>query len=145
MNVLAYVLDTARTNINTLWNEMNPTKKLLSYDLMWTLAEELIKPFIQHRFENRVGLAKHIVVAMANQLGVQDYTPAAALNQVAEANKSQCYYCLADIHGKPGYKKLKDKLGKFRFVCSGDECAKTVCHNHMKLYCHPCADKLVEE
>ena len=29
MNALSYVLDTVRTNMNTLWNEMNPDKKSL--------------------------------------------------------------------------------------------------------------------
>ena len=48
-NALAYVLDTTRTNIMTLWNEMHTTEKMSSYDFIWTLAELLIKPHIQYR------------------------------------------------------------------------------------------------
>ena len=82
------------------------------------------------------------VVAMMNVLGVQEYVPEDAVVQV---DKKRCYYCLAAIHGKPGYKKLKDKLGKFKFVCHGDDCEKTLCHDHLTFYCAPCFRKLTEK
>ena len=142
MNALAYVLDTVQTNMNTLWNEMNPDNKMCSYDFLWALSDELIKPFVQIRYNNRIGLPKHIVVAMMNVLGAQEYVPEDAVVQV---DKKRCYYCLAAIHGKPGYKKLKDKLGKFKFVCHGDDYEKTLCHDHLTLYCAPCFRKLTEK
>ena len=44
MNALAYISHTVRTNMTTLWNELNPESRVSSFDFLWQLGEELIKP-----------------------------------------------------------------------------------------------------
>ena len=93
MNALSYVLDTVRTNMNTLWNEMNPDKKVSSYDFLWELGQSPIKPHIEYSYQNRNGIQTDIVNAMKNFLGIKD-------NQVPEIrtpNRKRCYFCLATV------------------------------------------------
>ena len=96
MNAMAYVLDTVRTIVMTLWNEMRPTEKMCSYDFLWALSEQLIKPHVR-RYDNRVGLKKPIVLAM-DVLGVKEYVPV-NFNPGPPAAKRRCYFCLVQIHG----------------------------------------------
>ena len=51
---LAYVLDTVRTNMFTLWNEIHSDNKMGSFDFVWKLGEDLIKLDIQSQGYNRV-------------------------------------------------------------------------------------------
>ena len=51
---LAYVLDTLRTNMFTLWNEIHSDNKMGSFDFVWKLGEDLIKLDIQSQGYNRV-------------------------------------------------------------------------------------------
>ena len=44
INAPAYILHTVRTNMTTLWNELNPESRMSSFDFLWQLGEELIKP-----------------------------------------------------------------------------------------------------
>ena len=137
MNALSYVLDTVRTNMNTLWNEMNPDKKVSSYDFLWELGQSLIKPHIKYCYQNRNGIQTDIVNAMKNFFGIKG-------NQVPEIrspDRKRCYICLAAIQGE-GSKERKNKLAKVRCQCQADECGKTVCQQHFFLYCHPCNNKM---
>ena len=137
MNVLAYILDTVRTNMMTLWNAMYPTKKMNSYDFIWALSEQLIKPHVQRRFDNRVGLSKKIVFAMMDVLGVKELVPV-NFNPGPPAAKRRCHECLKQATSK----EMKNKLGKFKFVCVGRGCDKTLCHEHMVIYCDTCIEKI---
>ena len=74
MNALAYILDTVRTNMTTLWNELNPESKMSSFDFLWQLSEELIKPHILARSQS-TGMQKHVTDAMKEVLG-GDFEPA---------------------------------------------------------------------
>ena len=55
MNALAYVLDIVRTNMFTLWKEIHSDNKMGSFDFVWKLSEDLIKPRIQSRYQNVTG------------------------------------------------------------------------------------------
>ena len=115
MNTLSYVLDTVRTNMITLWNEMNPDKKVSSYDFPWELGQSLIKSHIEYHYQNRNGIKTDIVNAMKNFLGIKD-------NQVPEIrtpDRKGCYFCLAAIQGE-GNKERKNKLAKVRWQCQAD-------------------------
>lgn len=144
INSLCYVLDTIRTNIQTLWNEMYPEKKMSSHDLLWDLADHLIKPHVQRRYDNRAGIQKPIVLAMMDVLGIKEYVPQ-NFNPGPPAAKRRCYYCLLDTHGKANAKELKNKLGKFKFACAGNECDKALCHDHMIVYCDSCVEKITQQ
>ena len=64
MNALVYVLDTVRTNMFTLWNEIHIDNKMGSFDFAWTRGEDLIIPHIQSRYQNVTGLQQSVVVTM---------------------------------------------------------------------------------
>ena len=64
MNALAYMLDTVRTNCSTLMRDKRPTEKISSFKYVWNLGEDLIRPYIQRRMQNPVGLQTRIVTAM---------------------------------------------------------------------------------
>ena len=66
MNALVYVLDTVRTNTFTLWNEIHSDSKMGSFDFVWKLGEDLIKPHVQIRYQNATGLQRSVVIAMKN-------------------------------------------------------------------------------
>ena len=128
MNALSYILDTVRTNVNTLWNEMNPDKKVL--------GQSLIKPHIEYCYQNRNGIQTDINV-MKNFLGIKD----SQVPEIRMPDRKRCYFCLVAIQGE-GSKERKNKLAKVRWQCQADDCGKTVCQQHFILYCHPCNDKM---
>ena len=63
MNALAYVLDTVRTNSDN---------KMGSFDFVWKLGEDLIKPHIQSRYQNVTRLQRSVAAAMKNVLEIEE-------------------------------------------------------------------------
>ena len=55
MNLLAYVLDTVRTNMFALWNKTHSNNKMGSFDFVLKLGEDLMKLHIQSRYQNIKG------------------------------------------------------------------------------------------
>ena len=117
---------------------------MAQYDpAIWDLADHLIKPHLQPRYENRNGLNKSVVLAMMGVLGIKEFVPV-NFNPGPPAPKRRCYFCLVDIHGKR--MELKNKLGKFKFACAGNDSDKALCHDHsMVVYCENCVEKLKEQ
>lgn len=140
MNVLSYVLDTVRTNMNTLWNEIHPEKKekMSSYDFLWELGQSLIKPHIEYRYQNRVGIQTTIVKAMKEFLGINDTD---MVPQVRTPDRKRCHFCLQVIQGA-GSKDKKNKLAKVKWQCQEANCGKSVCQNHFIVYCNPCHEAI---
>ena len=93
---------------------------------MWSLADSLIRRFVTQRYQNRRGLGKSIVVGIMNYLGINGHERLPDDKANNPPNKQRWYYCLAAIHGKAGYKSLKDKLSKYKFSCSEPDCGKTL-------------------
>ena len=62
--LLASILDTVGTNMFTLWNEIHSDNKMGSFDFVWKLGEDLIKPHIQRCYQNVTGLQRSVVIAM---------------------------------------------------------------------------------
>ena len=56
----------------TLWNEIHSDNKMGSFDFVWKLGEDLIKPHIQSRYQNVTGLQRSVVVAMKNVLEIEE-------------------------------------------------------------------------
>ena len=100
MNAMSYVLDTVWTNMNTIWNEINQNEKHDSYDFMWALSGALVRPFIQHRYDNRNGLTKNIVVSMMNFLGIDEFQPLSQQAAIEIVDKQRCHFCILDIAGE---------------------------------------------
>ena len=98
--------------MNTLWNEMNPDKKVSSYDFLWELGQSLIKPHIEYRYQNRNGIQTDIVNATKNFLGIKDNK----VPEIRTPDRKRYYFCLAAIQGE-GSKERKNKLAKVRWQC----------------------------
>ena len=91
MNVLAYVLDTVRTNMFTLWNKIYRDNKMRSSDFVWKLGKDLIKPHIQSRYQNVTGLQRSVVVAKKNVLEVKEDHQYVAKEG---SDRKRCFYCI---------------------------------------------------
>ena len=131
MNLLAYVLDTARTNASSIWRMKG--YKITSYDFIWQLGESMIKPYIQYRRDNARYLRRNITSAM------QKIVPQDKQNvERAGAERGRCHLCPESIQGK-GYKAKRQKLSKHTFSCNA--CGKTVCPTHLAATCNVCQDE----
>ena len=64
MNGLAYILDSVRTNMLTLWNEIHSDDKIGLSDFAWKLGEGLINPHVQVRYQNVTVLQRIAILAM---------------------------------------------------------------------------------
>ena len=64
MNGLAYILDSVRTNMLTLWNEIHSDDKIGLSDFAWKLGEGLINPHVQVRYQNVTVLQRSAILAM---------------------------------------------------------------------------------
>ena len=139
-NVLAYMLDTARTNGHTIMKETNPDVNLSSFEFTWQLGQSLIKPHMTERFQNATGLQATVIQAMKQFINED-----VVLNQgaVSTSDRKRCYLCLSEIFGKDRYKVLKNKLAKTKWVCSKQECQKAVCQKHFNVVCSQCS--MIEE
>ena len=60
--------------MTTLWNKLNPESKMSSFDFLWQLSEELIKPHILAQSQS-TGMQKQVTDAMKKVLG-GDFEPA---------------------------------------------------------------------
>ena len=98
MNALTYVLDTVRTNMFTLWNEIHNDNKIRSFDFVWKLGKDLIKPHIQSRYQNVAGLQRSVVVAMKNVLELEEHHQKVAKKG---SDRKRCFSCIESIVGKP--------------------------------------------
>ena len=135
MNALAYILDTVRTNMTTLWNELNPESKMSSFDFLWQLGEELIKPHILARSQS-TGMQKHVTDAMKEVLG-GDFEPAPMQSlEVSQVDRSKCYVCMKEIAGTNEYKRKKNNLTKCKWSCI--KCGKKLCKAHFFCVCESC-------
>ena len=130
MNALAYVLDTVRTNMFTLWNEIHSDNKMGSFDFVGKLAEDLIKPHIQYSYQNVTGLQQS-VVAMKNVLEVEEDHQYVAKEG---SDCKRCFYCIESIVRKPDYKAKKQKLAKCKWVCQ--KCSRSLCKDHLNSVCN---------
>ena len=127
------MLDTVRTNMFTLWNEIQSDNKMGSFDFVWKLGEDLIKPHIQSRYQNVTGLQRSVVVAMKNVLEIEEDHQYVAKE---ESDRKRCFYCIESILGKPDYKAKKQKLAKCKCVCQ--KYSRSLCKDHLNSVCNRC-------
>ena len=133
MNVLAYVLDTVRTSMFILWNEIHSDNKIGSFDFVWKLGEDLIKLHIQSCYENVTGLQRSVAVAMQNVLEIKENHQYVAKEG---SDHKRCFYCIESIVGKPDYKVKQQKLAKCKWVCQ--RCSRSLCKDHLNRVCNRC-------
>lgn len=136
MNVLTYILDTVRTNMYTIWNELHE-EKFGSFDFLWSLGEDLIKPHMLTRYRTTIGLQRHITTAMQQFLGVKENPP--RIEAVEKPDRTRCYICVQELRRQPSYKKKKNRLTRCKWCCV--ICEKGLCKNHMRNVCGNCIEQ----
>ena len=127
LNVLAFMLDTARANAKTMVKENTPTKPLSTFQFTYELGKSLIRSCIQRRHDN-LGLTHSLVKSICKVLGTEQTIERRQKPELL--NKGQrCYLCLEEINGQPDYKAKKDKLNNkvktVRISCKNTTCIKT--------------------
>ena len=133
MNLLAYVLDTVRTNMFTLWNKTHSDNKMGSFDFVLKLGEDLMKLHIQSRYQNIKGLQCSVAVALKD---VSEIGEDHQYDAKEGSDCQRCFYCVESIVGKPDYKANKQKLAKCIWVCQ--KCIRSLCKDHLNNVCKRC-------
>ena len=136
LNVFAFMLDTACTNVKTIVKENTPTKPLSTFQFTWQLGKLLVRSCIQQRHDNPIGLTHSLVKSICKVLGTEQ--PIERRQKPELLNKGQrCYLCLEEINRQPDYKTNKDKLNnKVKTVCIS--CKNTTCIKHFIITCDRC-------
>ena len=136
LNVFTFLLDTARTNAETIVKENTPTKPLSTFQFTWKLGKLLVRSCTQRRHDSPAGLTHSLVKSICKVLGVEQ--PIERRQNPELLNKGQrCYLCLENINGQSDYKANKDKLNtkaKTIFI----SCKNTTCIKHFITTCHRC-------
>ena len=138
LNALAFVLDTARSNAQTILKDNNNDGNRSSFQFAWEIGESLIRPHILSRYKNPVGLQVPVLKRIQRVLEIEE--PLVQQKPPKEPTDQQrCYMCLQEISGTPNYKGKKDKLGKPKWVCK--ECKRVICIKHSQFICLCCEEK----
>ena len=114
----------------TLWNEIHSDIKMGSFNFVWKLGEDVIKPHIQSRYQNVTELQQSVFIGMKNVLEVKEYQQYVA-KEGSDCKK--CFYCIESIVQKPDYKAKKQKLAKCKWVCQ--KCGRTLCKDNFNSVC----------
>lgn len=138
MNALAFVLDTVKTNAQTILSESKNPQVLGNMDFAWQLGMALVLPQLQSRL-TKPGIQLPILTKVRRCLKIDDrHLP----NQqpLMEGKSGRCHVCVAEIVGTPDYKQLRQRLNKdVKTRCV--RCGLTICKKHTVLVCGLCEDK----
>ena len=138
LNALASVLDTARSNAQTILKDNNNDGNRSSFQFAWEIGESLIRPHILSRYKNPVGLQVPVLKRIQRVLEIEE--PLVQQKPPKEpTDRQRCYMCLQEISGTPNSKEKKDKLGKPKWVCK--ECKRVICIKHSQFICLCCEEK----
>ena len=124
INVLAFLLDTARTNAKTILQDNNV--KMSNFQFTYELGKALCLPLIKRRYESNNGLQIDVLQKMRRVLGIQEVNR--GTTPTSEAKKQgRCGKCVEELVGTANYKTgrydLNNKL-KGKCVVCGTFCAK---------------------
>lgn len=139
MNALAYILDTARVNSQTIYsiaNNLDP-RKSSSLSFGWNLVKALCNPQIERRKDEVCTLNKSTIAKMDLMLGHAREEVENALPEATHENKKRgrCHACLEVAYG-PGYSRNRAKIKKVVSQCQ--VCHKHSCDQHLKRVCPKC-------
>ena len=153
MNVLNYLLDTARVNSQSVYckvkNENVRTSN--SYRFAMDLAKALIVPHILRREKNPKGIQSPTLHKMALALGRDLNLPKKREapiqidrfeSFVEKEHAKRCYMCVNALPSV-GYSKLHSGISKVQTQCG--TCGKAVCKKHMINCCQSCARSFAVE
>jgi hypothetical protein len=131
MPALAYLLDTARVNAQTVhaFNNGNNPRSYESFELCHELAESLMMPQILRRYDTKKNyLSSELVQEMSNLLGIAaraETSPSTAKN-----DSNPC--CCCQAARKPKMKRAR------RSILRCNDCKHPVCKDHVTYVCNSC-------
>ena len=132
LNNLAFIIDTARANANTILIESNV--KMSTHEFTYQLARTLCLPSIQSLYDS------------SNGIRVKQIKRVLSINKEVHPieNKEQtghCYVCVANILGTPSYISKRKKLNsKLKVTCH--LCNQILCKDHYYyILCHNCKNE----
>ena len=76
VNILAFLLDTVRTNAKTILAESANPVHMTSFEFTYQSGKLLVLPNIQRRFENRRGFKIDLIQKMRRVLGITELNKA---------------------------------------------------------------------
>ena len=141
VNALAYALDTARTNAQTILKDNNANNKRSSFEFCWELGEALVKAYLLERHRNPIGLQSGVLSRINKVLGVEPVIQQKPPD--APTDRKRCHVCLGAIRGTADYKQKKQRLAKTKWIC--ESCQLTICKTHSKMVCNACVKQINEE
>ena len=135
LNSLAFILDTARTNANTILEEHNV--KMSTHEFTYQLARALCLPSVQHRFDSSNGIRVNQMMKIKRVLSINKEVRSIE-------NKEQTgwsYVCVENIIGTPSYISKRNKLNnKLKVTCHS--CNQIQCKDHYDyILCHNCKNE----
>ena len=121
--------------MTTLWNELNLESKMSSFDFLWQLSEELIKPHILDQSQS-TSMQKHVTDAMKEVFG-GDFEPAPTQSlEVSQFDRSKWYVYMKKITGTNECKRKKNNFTKSKWSCI--KCGKKLYKAHLFCVCESC-------
>ena len=131
----SYVLDTARINSLSIYAMTFDLSEvdLDTFDVIWALAESLVRPFVEARSLNGLSTKTRLKISLLLGTKPQTQTTAPA---TPSGLKQRCHLCLKEIAGQEGYKQAKDRMTKVKTACS--HCQKACCSKHFSVICTDC-------
>ena len=129
------VLDTARGNALSIYAMTFDLSEayLDTFDVIWALAESLVRPFVEARSLNGLSTKTRLKISLLLGTKPQTQTTAPA---TPSGLKQRCHLCLKEIAGQEGYKQAKDRMTKVKTACS--YCQKACCSKHFSVICTDC-------
>ena len=138
MNALAYILDTARVNSQTIYaikTNVDP-RKCSSLTYGWNLVKALCNPQIERRQSKACSFRRNTVAKMDFMLGHSRRQAEEAATAVTHDKKrTRCHACLDLAYGSD-YRKNRRKVKKSMIQCH--ICHKHSCGQHLKKICTKC-------
>ena len=112
MNAFAYMLDTARTNVHTVFKEIK--HDIRTFDFIWQLRILLVNANITRRFGNPVGLQQTIIIKIRQVFKVVESSKAADVSMQGTSDRNWCHICIEEIRRQEKCKENKKKLAKVK-------------------------------
>ena len=135
LNSLALIIDTERTNANTILKENNV--KMSNHEFTYQLARGLCLPSVQHRYDSSNGIRVNQTMKIKRVLSInKEVRPIENKEQTG-----QCYVFVENILGTPSYISKRNKLNnKLKVTCHS--CNQILCKDHYDyILCHNCKNE----
>lgn len=128
LSIFFTLIDIACLNGGTIFMKNNPDWNKKKHNVrrlyMLELGQQLVRPVVEERAKNIIGLQKPIISAIESVLGKTLPSTSVVVPSGASYSRGRCHLCLKTKSSK----REKDKMTKVSIVCC--RCCKYVCSTH---------------